>query len=212
MPAKLLGILSILLILLAAATLLLSLRNSFLTRQLTQQTSFLTAAQGSTRFYQNKLGQETAAKQAMETEVEVLTENYRLLSANQKRLADNIQALPKKESKKLVTAIQVEQQVVIRELVHVDTSRVWQQQSDTLTYCIRTTGDTLRIDSLLLPNHLLLTQFKAKDGSIQVTATNSNPLLRTKELDSIVIPGSKPSKLVKVLLLVGGVVLGGWLF
>ena len=176
---------------------------------LSEQHSLLTAIQDSSHFYKEKLGREVIEKKAAIASLVTLNASYRLLSKNQKHLADNINTLPKQENKNLTAATEIKQVIQFKNIMEVDSTHHWQSHSDTLNYAIRTAGDTLRIDSLSIPNQLFITQQKAKNGAIVITARNSNPLIKNQAIDSIVIPQKKPSKLVNTILFLAGLA-GGY--
>lgn len=205
MTNKLIFLLSLLIALLTFGCYYFHTQNTKLSDALLERESFLSALQDTARTYKDELGREVLAKKAIQANLATLTSNYKLLSGNQKKLADNIKLLPKQTQKSLVAATELKQEARIDKLVSVDSTHHWQSHTDTLSYSIRATGDTLTIDSLAIPNQLFLTQQKAKNGAILVTATNSNPLIKNKGIDSIIIPVKKPSPLVKILLFIAGV-------
>lgn len=207
---KVIFLLLIIISLLSAGSYSLYTQNTKLSSQVELSHSFLAAVQDSARTFKDKLGREVLEKQVMQTNLQTLTSNYQLLAANQRKLADNIKLLPRQQQKQLVNATELKQEARVSKLVSVDTTHSvgthhWQSHTDTLSYSIRATGDTLRIDSLAIPNQLFLAQHRDSKGTVTVTATNSNPLLKNKQIDSITIPEEKPSPLLKVLLFIAGV-------
>jgi hypothetical protein len=206
--SKLTQLLLIAVILLGIGATILYSRNTELSNQLGQEHSFLAAIQDSVTHYKDKAGREVIAKQVIQANLSELTSNYKLLSANQKKLTDNIKLLPKAEQKNLVSATEVKQVIKIEHVTNIDSTHRWHSHTDTLSYSIRATGDTLSIDSLSVPNQLFLTQHRAKNGAITVTARNSNPLIKNADIDSIIIPTKKPSLLLNILLIVAGIATG----
>ena len=206
MTNRAIGILLLLVLLLATASFIFYNRGTRLAAELSQEHSFLAAIQDTARTYKDALGRVVIEKQAAQTQVATLTQNYKLLSRNQKLLATNIISLPSQERKQLVAATEVKQEARIVRIIQVDSLHHWQSHTDTLSYSIRALGDTLSIDSLSIPNQLFLEQHRGKNGAVTVTARNSNPLIQNRDIDSILIPADKkPSPIGKLLLFLAGV-------
>lgn len=178
-----------------------------------QEASVLAVVADSTHYYKDKLNREVASKRVMEANLAVVEQKYRLLSANQQALVQDVKQLPKQVQKKLVTASSVKQvlNVVLR-----DTSGVvgihgttWVHQSDLLAYSITTRADTLQVDSIKVKNRIQLNHYFDEKNVLHVTATNDNPLFRTLDIDAIIPPQKQKTGFRKTLTLIcGGVVTG----
>ncbi|KUG07424.1 hypothetical protein [Solirubrum puertoriconensis] len=180
--------------------------------EVTRNERLTAALQDTLHTYRDKLGREVVEKKALEATLWEVGNNYRLLSGNQKALVQDVKALPRKERKRLLTASSIEQTTKVIEHVSVQPgaseTHTWAYASDTLSYRIRTQGDTLRIDSLNIPNRLLVTHHRESDGSIRITARNTNPMVQNADVDALIPPEKKPWKGWKWITLGIGIVIG----
>lgn len=187
-------------------------RLSNLTTQLAEQSSVIAAVTDSVHYYQDHYGREVAAKKVIQASLTTVEANYAILSKNQKVLVQDVKHLPQSQQKKLVAATSIQQVTSIINMVNVDTvadnKQSWTLRSDTLNYHISVHGDTLHLDMLTIPNRILVTHYRDAKDVLHVTATNTNPMVKTLDIDALIPPAPKPSKLPKVILFVAGVAVG----
>ena len=191
----------------ALLLLLLGVETSIIRRKsarIDAQQSIALAVTDSLRLTHDRLGREVAEKRGIQASLKAVEANYRLLTANQQLLVRDIQLLPRSERRKLVAASEVRQQVTVHV---VDSVRVpsrsfrlaWRRHSDTLAYRIHVQDSTLTIDTLSLPNRIFLAHYIGKDKALHVTATNSNPMFRTSDVDAIIPPAKRRGFFARLL-------------
>lgn len=181
-------------------------------RKIQQSQSLLTVLKDSLHHSRDSYGRHQVSKTALEVPIQTLEANHAVLNANQRSLVQDVRHLPRATRRKLTTATSIKQAASVADVVNVAPKQgkqhVWQHSSDTLNYSIRVAGDTLTIDSLSIPNRqLLYTHYDSRDR-LHITVVDTNPLVKTLEVDHVVPPGKKPSVVGKVLLVLGGVAAG----
>jgi hypothetical protein len=173
------------------------------------------AAEDTIRYSRDKYDRVVAEKRAIEGDLRLIQAQYAELSGNQRQLLVEIGHLKPQERKNLASATRIEQkmefQAVDRELVPVyGADLAWKRVSDTLSYDIRVKDSVLTIHDLHIPNGLIVSTFRDKNADLHVQVTNTNPVYKTQDVDTIVPEKSKKRGwVVKVLLFLGGALVGG---
>ncbi|MBF9237449.1 hypothetical protein I2I05_08565 [Hymenobacter sp. BT683] len=186
-------------------------RLSTLQSQHAQTTSALLAAQDTARHYQDQYGRSVVEKRGIEADMKTLNNAFNILSKNQQALVQDLKSLPKAESKRLASATSIVQHVAVVRHVNIDSAALsrhdWSLASDSLRYRIRARGDTLYIDSLTIPNRLLVTHYRDQKDVLHITARNTNPLIHNQDVDAV-IPPAKKRKWRTVWTLLAGAIVG----
>jgi hypothetical protein len=168
-----------------------------------EKESIALARTDSVHYYHDRLGREVAEKRAIQASLKSVEASYELLSNNQKLLTRDIQLLPAKERKNLVTGTSLVQKVtvhVVDSVVVPSTFKLsWRRSSDTLNYSIHVADSTLTIDTLNLPNRIFLAHYRDAQKQLHIKATNSNPMFKTQDIDTIVPEEKKPSLFKRII-------------
>lgn len=180
------------------------------------RTQVLAAVQDTLHHYEDKYGRVVAEKRVIAADLSTIRAEYGALSESQRRLLQEIDDLPRKQHKAVVSATQVQQTATIHlvdsVLVPGQAHLAWKRQSDTLNYDIRVQDSVLTIHNLQIANRLTLATYRDNKKALHVRVTNSNPMFRTSDVDQVVLEKpKKESKLVKILVFVGGVIAGSLL-
>lgn len=185
------------------------------TTQLAQEHSLSVAIADSVHYFRDHFDRVVAEKSVIEASLALVRARAQALTPHQAALHQDVIHLPKSVQKRLVSATSIKQVVTIIAHASVDSvadsKQMWALRSDTLNYNIHVSGDTLVVDTLRIPNRVVVTHYRDRDDALHVTATNTNPMFKTLDVDAIVPPQPKPSKLPKIVLFIAGVGLGYWL-
>jgi type II secretory pathway component PulJ len=158
----------------------------------------------------NALGQETATKRSLQTNVQELQALKGELSASKQELLRYVTAENKKHP--VIAATVIKQQVQVAKIesgkpvAQTDSSVTFRVQSDSLSYEAQVQNITARKDSLprltlrnlSIPNTASVSfswGTKQEGYPVSVSVTNSNPLFHTSNIESVVIPELKKETL-----------------
>jgi len=174
--------------------------------ELEQTVKFNNALEDSLRYTKNQLNEVKATKLTLQLSLKELNKQNDRLNNNQKELLSRINNL--KDKNNLISAALVQSEMKIDSLknnsdtVEVnkeDTSITFKKESEILNYDISVNKvvpintPELDINSLIIPNKQFI-EFKFEDKNeynqrpVSFSISNSNPLIKTKNADSYIIP------------------------
>lgn len=177
--------------------------------KLYEQYNLTEALQDDIRYTTNKLNEEVATKKTLQAGIENLYKQNLNLSENQKELMDRINDV--KNKNEIISAALVNTQIKLDSALfnnvdvdvnENDTSINFTEINDTIQFevkigkavpAIASTKPTITFDKLLIPNKQYIEftwdndkEYKQKPVSFSIT--NSNPMIKTIDVDSYIIP------------------------
>lgn len=176
--------------------------------KLDQQIALTNALQDTLRKTNNYLDEEKSSKLTLQASLDKLEDQNLNLSQNQKELVARIKKVQKENS--LISAALVRTEVRMDSVLNYitgevnlkDSSLLFVQSSDSISFNLQVNDalpakefikPKLSINSLVIPNKQFI-EFKFDDKNeyhqrpVSFSITNSNPLIKTTEIDSYIIP------------------------
>lgn len=181
-----------------------NIKNDNLKEKVGERDRFLNVLNDSLTITKNKNGELEYTKKSLQNDIKFLEKNYEVLSDNQKLLLNEV-----KNNKQIIAAMRAEMKILIQDIKNGngrlinDTTIAFADSTKDLVYNIEITGvkpsvkPELTIKQIELPNTSKV-EFeweKGKDYPVKGSITNSNPYVKTKELDSFVIPEIKKEEI-----------------
>jgi acetamidase/formamidase len=193
-------VLLILLLLTGGALYIKGIKNDMLKEKVSERDKFLAVLNDSLTVVKNKNGELEYSKKSLQNDIKFLEKNYQSLSDNQKLLLNEV-----KNNKQIIAAMRAEMVVLIQDIkngnatIINDTTISFSDSTKNLIYTIEVSGvkpsnkPELTIKEIELPNTTTV-KFeweKEKDYPVKGTIVNSNPYIKTNEMDSFIIPEVK---------------------
>jgi len=177
--------------------------------ELTEQITLNEALQAEMSITKNELNEVVASKQTLQANLDVMWNRFNSLNSNQKELLQRIKGMEKDNH--IISAALIRSEAKIDSILYADVKVDVNEKDSTITF--KEINDSIRFDitinkalrasplvkptimfnNLEIPNEQFIKFYwdknaKHSDPPVKFSLSNSNPMMKTLDLDSYVIP------------------------